>query len=189
MAAVTIRSDFRAQEEKIWHYFHLFRSICHEAMGPDAMILGFLMFSFKLTLSLSSFTLIKRLFSSSSLSAIRVLSSAYLRLLMFLPQVLIPACNSSSPAFLMMCSAYRLSKQGDSRHPCHTPFSILNQPVVSQRVQTVACWPAYRFLRSQVRWVWYSHLFKSFPQFVKIHTVKGFGVVDETEIDVSLEIS
>ena len=35
--------------------------------------------------------------------------------------------------------------------------------------------------------VWYSHLFKSFPQFIKIHTVKGFHVVDETEIDVSLE--
>ena len=34
--------------------------------------------------------------------------------------------------------------------------------------------------------VWYSHLFKSFPQFI-IHTVKGFGVVDETEIDVFLE--
>ena len=45
-------------------------------MGPDAMILIFLMFSFKLALSLCSFTLIKRLFSSSSLSAIRVVSSA-----------------------------------------------------------------------------------------------------------------
>ena len=36
--------------------------------------------------------------------------------------------------------------------------------------------------------VWYSHLFKSFPQFVMIHTVKGFSVVDETEIDVFLEL-
>ena len=35
--------------------------------------------------------------------------------------------------------------------------------------------------------VWYSHLFKSFPQFVITHTVKGFGVVDETEVDVFLE--
>ena len=48
---------------------------------------------------------IKRLFSSSSLSAIRVVSSAYLRLLIFLPAILIPACASSSPAFLMMYSA------------------------------------------------------------------------------------
>ena len=65
-------------------------SICHEVMGPDAMILGFWMLSFKLTFSLSSFIFIKRLFSSSSLSAIRMMSSAYLRLLIFLPAILIP---------------------------------------------------------------------------------------------------
>ena len=65
-------------------------------MGPDAIILVFLIFIFKLTLSLFSFTLIKWLFSSSSLSAIRVVSPTYLRLLMFLPPVLIPACNSFS---------------------------------------------------------------------------------------------
>ena len=35
--------------------------------------------------------------------------------------------------------------------------------------------------------VWYSHLFKSFPQFIMIHTVKGFGIINETEIDVFLE--
>ena len=62
------------------------------------------MLSFKPTFSLSSFTFIKRLFSSS-LSAIRVVSSAYLRLLIFLPATLIPACSSSSPAFHIMYSA------------------------------------------------------------------------------------
>ena len=67
--------------------------------------------------SLFSFTFIKRLFSSSSLSAIRVESSAYLSLLMFLPAILIPACASSSPVFLMMYSAYRLNKQGDNLQP------------------------------------------------------------------------
>ena len=36
--------------------------------------------------------------------------------------------------------------------------------------------------------VWYSHLFQNFPQFVVIHTVKGFGVVNKTEIDVFLEL-
>ena len=80
-------------------------TICHEVMGPDAMILVYLILSFKPTFSLSSFTFIKRLFSSSSLSAIRVVSSAYLRLLMFLPAILIPACASSSLAFHMMYSA------------------------------------------------------------------------------------
>ena len=65
-------------------------SICHEVMGLDAMILVFWMLSFKPTFSLFSFTFIKRLFSSSSLSAIRVVLSAYLRLLIFLPAILIP---------------------------------------------------------------------------------------------------
>ena len=55
-------------------------SICHEVVGPDDMIFFFWMLSFKPTFSLSSFTFIKRLFSSSSLSAVRVVSSAYLRL-------------------------------------------------------------------------------------------------------------
>ena len=35
--------------------------------------------------------------------------------------------------------------------------------------------------------IWYSHLLKSFPQFIMIHTVKGFSIVDETEADMSLE--
>ena len=56
--------------------------ICHEVMGPDAMILVFWMLSFKPAFSLFSFTFIKELFSSS-LSAIRVVSSAYLGLFYF----------------------------------------------------------------------------------------------------------
>ena len=71
------------------HCFHCYPSICHEMMGPDALILGFWMLSFKPTFSLYSFTFIKRLFSSSSLSAISVVSSAYLRLFIFLLAILI----------------------------------------------------------------------------------------------------
>ena len=37
--------------------------------------------------------------------------------------------------------------------------------------------------------IWYSHLFKNFPQFVVIHTVKGFSIVNEAEVDVFLELS
>ena len=85
----------------------LFPSIGHEGMGLDAMIFIFRMLSFKPAFSLSSFTFINRLFSSSSLSAIRVVSSAYLRLLMFLPATLIPARASSSPALHMMYTAYK----------------------------------------------------------------------------------
>ena len=127
-------------------------SICHEVMGTDTMVLVFLIFSFKLALSLSSFTLIKRLFSSSLLSAIRVVSSTYLRFLMFLLPILIPACNSSCQAFLTMRSVHSSNKQIDSRQPRHTPFSILNKSVVPNRVLTFASWPAYRFLKRQVRW-------------------------------------
>ena len=76
-----------------------------EVMGTDAMILVFRMLSFKPAFSLSSFTFIKRLFSSSLLSARRVVSCAYLRLLIFLLAILIPAYASSSLPFLMMYSA------------------------------------------------------------------------------------
>ena len=88
-------------------------SIGHEVMGLDAMILVFWMLSFKPTFSLYSFTSIKRLFNSS-LSAIRMVSSAYLRLLTFLLAVLILACVSSNSAFHMMCSAYKLNNQGEN---------------------------------------------------------------------------
>ena len=57
----------------------------------------------------------------------QVVSSAYLRLLIFLPAVLIPAYALSSPAFLMMYSAYKLNKQGDNIQPWRTPFPIWNQ--------------------------------------------------------------
>ena len=119
-------------------------SICHEVMGPDAMILVFWMLSFKPTFSLSSFTFIKRLFSSSLLSAIRVVSSAHLRLWVFLLAVLIPACASSSPAFLIMYSA--------SVQPWRTPFPIWSQSVVPCPVLTFASWPTHRFLKRQVKW-------------------------------------
>ena len=93
MAAVTICSDFGAQKIKSDTVYTVSPSICHEVMGPNAMIFDFLMLSFKPTFSLSYFTFIKRLFSSS-LSAIRVVSSVHLRLLIFLPAILIPACAS-----------------------------------------------------------------------------------------------
>ena len=152
-------------------------SISYEVMGPDATILVFWMLSFKPTFSLYSLTFIQRLFSSSSLSAIRVVSSAYLRLLIFLPAILILACASSSPAFLMMYSAYKLSKQGDNMQPWCAPFPIWNQSVVSCRVLTVASWPVYRFLKRQVRWSGIPISFRIF-QFIVLHTVAGFGIVN-----------
>ena len=118
-------------------------------MGPYAMILVYWMLSFKPAFSLSSLTFIKRLFCSSSLFAIRVVSSAYLRLLLFLLAILIPDCASSSPAFLMKYSAYKLNKQGDNTQPWRTPFPIWNQSVVLFPVLTVASWPVYRYLKGR----------------------------------------
>ena len=127
-------------------------SICHEVMGLDAMILIFWMLSFKPAFSLSSFTFIKRLLSSSSLSATRAVSFAYLRLSILLLTIWIPACYLSSPAFHMMHSACKLNKQGDNIHPWHTSFPIWSQFVVPCPLLTIASWPAYKFLRRQVRW-------------------------------------
>ena len=149
MAAVTICSDFGAPQNKVSHCFHCLPIYLPWSMGPDAMILVFQMLSFKPTFSPFSFTFIKRLFSPS-LSAIKVVSSVFLRLLIFLLAVLVPACASSGPAFLMMYSACKLNEQGDNIQPWHTPFPIWNQSVVPSPVLTVAFWPAYRFLRRQV---------------------------------------
>ena len=77
-------------------------SIWHEVMVAHAVMLVFWMLSFKPALLLSSF--IKKLFSSSSLSARRVVSSAYLRLLICVLEILILTCASSCPAFHMTYS-------------------------------------------------------------------------------------
>ena len=141
------------------------------------------MLSLKPTFSLSSFTFIKRLFSSSSLSAMRVVSSAYLRLSVFLLAVLIPACYWSRLAgIFMMYSACKLNKQGDNIQPCHTRFPILNCPLFH-----VCCiWPACRFLRRQVRWVGIPISLRIFHNLLW-YTVKGFSVINESEIDVFME--
>ena len=152
MAAVTICSDFGAQENKVCHCFHCFPIYLPWSDGTRWHDLPFWMLSFKPAFSLSSFIFMKRLFSSSLLSTIRVVSSAYLRLLIFLLAILIRACASSSLAFLMMYSARKLNKQGDDIQPWRTPFPVWNQSVVPCLVLTVAFWPAYRFCRKQVRW-------------------------------------
>ena len=148
MLATTICSDFGAQKNKISHCFPIYLprrdgTRCHDLKFSECWTLSQLFHS-----PLSH----QRLFSSSSLSGIRVVSSTYLGLLIFLPDILIPACASPSPTFLMMYSAYKLNKQGDSIQPWRTPFPIWNRSVVPCPVLTVASWPAYRFLKRQARW-------------------------------------
>ena len=149
MTAITICSDFGAQENKVSHCFICFPICLLWTDGTRIHAVSFWMLSFKEAFSLSSFTFIKRLFSSSSLSALRVVSSVYLRLLIFPPEILIPACASSSLAFCVMYSVYKLNKQGENIQLWCTPFPIRNQSVVPCPVLTVASWSAYRFLRRQ----------------------------------------
>ena len=114
MAAVTICRDFGAQENSLSLFpllSHLFAMKWWDWM-PWPLFFEYWVLSW--LFSLSSFSFIKRLFSFPSLYAIRVMSSAYLKLLIFLLEILIPACASSSQVFHMMYSAYKLSKWGDN---------------------------------------------------------------------------
>ena len=85
--------------------FHCFPIYLPWSVGTRYRDLRFLNVEFKPAFSLSSFTSIKRLFSSSLISAIRVLSSAYLRLLIFLLEILIPASPHSIGHF-MWCTLH-----------------------------------------------------------------------------------
>ena len=150
MAAVTNCCDFGAPKNKVWHCFHFSPSICHEVVGSDAMILVFWMLSFKATFSLSSFTFIKRLFSSSSLyhkGGVICISEV----IVISPSNLDTACASWSPAFLMMYSACKLNKQGDNIQPWRTPFPIWNQSVFQCLVLFPLVLPT-GFSGGQVRW-------------------------------------
>ena len=88
----------------------------------------------------------------------------------------------------MTYSAYKVYKQGDNRQPRHTPFPIWNQSVFPCPVLTcfLTCIQISQQAGQVVR---YSHLFQNFPQFIVIHIVKGFGIVNKAEIDVFLELS
>ena len=94
------------------------------------------------------------------------MSCVYLRLLIFLLAILIPAYASSGPAFRLMYSFPDLALS--SSNCC-----FLTCIQISQKVSKV---------------VWHSHLLKNFPVVV-IHTVKGFGLVNKAEVDVFLELS
>ena len=162
--------------------FHCFPIYLPWSDGTGCHDLSFLKLSFQLAFSLSSFTFINRLFSSSLLYSISVVSSACLRLLIFLLAILIPACASSSLMFLMMYFAYKLNKQGDNIQPWCNPLPVWNQSVVLCVVLTVASWSAYRFLWRQVRWSDSPISLRIF-QFVVFYTVKGFSIVNEAKVD------
>jgi len=128
-------------------------------MGPDPI--SFLILSSKPVLLLSSFTLIQKLFDTSLFSAIRVVSSTYLRLLIFLLSILIPHCKSSHPAFLIMCSACKQTQWQQTA----LSYSFLDPEPISCSIQGVNCCFLTHIQVSQEtgNMVWYFHFFKSFP--------------------------
>ena len=114
-----------------------------------------------------------------------MVSSAYMNLLIFLLEILIPSCDSYNLTFPMMYSAYKLNKQGDNIQSCCTPFPVWNQSVVPCPVLTFASLPTYRFLKRQVRCYGIPALLRIFP-FVVIHTVKDFLIISEVYIFLEL---
>ena len=157
-------------------------------MGPDAVILVFWMLSFKPAFSLSSFTCIKRLFSSSSLSAIKVVSSAYLRLLLFLQAILISSLWFIQPGISPDVLCIEVKEAGWQYTALMYSFPKFNQSVVPCPVLTVSSWLAYSFLRRQARWSGI-HVSLRIFQFVVIHIVKSFSTVNEAEVDDFLQLS
>ena len=122
-------------------------------MRQDAMIFIFWMLSFKPSFSLSSFTFIKRFFNSSSFSAISVVPSVYLRLLVFLY------------SFDVLLSQFETSPS-------------YNCSLSSCNCCLLTC---IQFLRRKVRWSGIPVSLRIF-QFVVIHTIKGFGIVNKAEV-------
>ena len=147
IAAITFCSDFGAQENKFCHCSHFIPFYLPWSDGTRCHDLTFL----NVDCQARFFTLIKRLFSSSLVSPIKVVSSAYLRLLMFLLAIFSPPSDSSSPAFHMTYSAYKLNRQAT----INSLLVLLPQVGNSQFFHVQFCfisWPTYRYLRRQVRW-------------------------------------
>ena len=151
---------------KVCHCFHCFPiylpwsggTRCHDLKFSECWVLS------QVFHSLLSFS------SRGSLVLLHFLgSSAYLRLLIFLPAILIPACASSSPAFLMMCSAYKLNKQGDNIQPWCTPLPIWK--VCCSMSSSNCCFLTCIHISQEAsQVVWDCHLFKNFPQFIVIQS-------------------
>ena len=106
----------------------------------------------------------------------------HLMLLMLLPAIFIPACDSLSLAFHTMYSAYKLNKQSDN---IVLTYSFPNfEPVHCSMSRSNCCFfSCIQVSQVTGKVVWYSYLCNNFPQFVVIHTVKGFSIVSEVEVD------
>lgn len=111
----------------------------------------FLMFKGSPVLSFSFFTFIRSCFISLLLSASKMVSCAYLKLLVFLSPIFTLSPYESSSVSHMICLAYSLNKQGDNMHLCLTSLPVRNHPVSPYSALTVASCPHYRCCIRTVR--------------------------------------
>ena len=81
-----------------------------------------------------------------------------------------------------MYSAYKLNKQDENTQLWGTPFPIWNHCVHSMSSSNYCLLTHVQVSQAAGKVAWYSHLFKNFPQFIVIYTVKGFGIVNEAEV-------
>ena len=183
MATVTICSDFGALKKKVSHCFPIYLPWSDGTRCHDLSFLN-------VELEDNFFTLLFH-FHQEALqffftfchkgAVICVPGYWYFSRQSWFQLVLPPAQRFS------WCTLH-INKQGDNIQPWHTPFPIWNQSVVPHSVLTVASWPSHRFLKRQVKWSGIPISFRIF-QFIVIHTVVGFGIVNKAEIDVFLELS
>ena len=101
--------------------------------------------------------------SSSSLSTLRMVSSAYLRLLVFLLEFCLPACDSSGPTFCMMYPAYKLNKQDDNRKPWCTPFPTLKPAYCSMSSSNCCFLTSIQVSEERGKVFYFFYLFQNFP--------------------------
>ena len=152
MAVITICSDFGAQENKVWHLFPLFPHL-FPMKWWDQMPWS----------SFSECWILSQLFHSplllSSRGCLVFLHFRHKGGVICISEVIdiSPGNLDSSLCFFQPSISHdvlciKLNKQGDNIQPWHTPFPIWNQSVVPCPVLTVASWPAYKFLKRQVRW-------------------------------------
>ena len=134
------------------------------------MILIFWIFSFKPALSLCSFTLIKRLFSFSSLFAIRVVSFAYLRLLIFLCLSWFQFVTHPARHFSWYAQCIDLT----NRETTDSLVILLSQSWTIQGSN--CCFLSIQVSQETGKMVWYSYVFKTFPQFIMFLTkIRGLA--------------
>ena len=165
----------------------VYRSTSLEMMGPDAMIFATECSPLS-QLFHSSFTFIKRLFSSSSLSAITVVSSHiwlywYFSWKSWFQLVLLPAQRFS------WCTLHINYISRVTIYSLNVLFFLLGTRLLFHVSSNCCFLTCIQISQEAGQVVWYSHLLKTFPLFSVIHIVKGFDIVHKAEIDVFLELS